>query len=198
MNIIYTANPLFTQIELSDAEKSALWLHIRNEKLQERLYDVSYYLMDSQDENLESARKYADTSYFDEDIEDGKSQLDKECDITHGYYIEALTDKHCGDCMCIACSCIKCQTESLLGIDTIPGLRKHAAHNIMSAFDFDNKKSIDEALESLKHFHIDPAKYDTKYWKDAGGYEQYIPKWKAEQEEAYLWLKHYKEQHFKG
>lgn len=197
MKITYTPNPLNTIIELSEEEKKTLWYKIKVEQLQEAIENAEFYLSNQKFKDEKKALSYLDTMYISGEDDNEKSQLDKHCDTILNYYIADLQSSHAGDCTCFAASCTKCAAESLLGIDTIPGLRKHVAHNIMSAFGSNNEKTLDEALASLEHFHIDPAKFDTDNWKKIGGYEQYLPRWKEEHYEAFLWLSHYKEKHFK-
>jgi hypothetical protein len=143
---------------------------------------------------LEAARKSADPQYY---CTDEKSDIDKRCDQLLEHYVTELQGHHVGDCTCVACSCSKCHAESLLGINTISGLGKHPANSINGAFGKDNQKSIDEAIDYLANYKIDPANYTGEAWKKLGGYEQFVPRWLAETKHAHDWLVNYKNEHFK-
>jgi hypothetical protein len=83
----------------------------------------------------------------------------------------------------------------MLGIDTIPGLEKHAAHHINSVFGKENERTIEEAIEELENYNpIPPA--DMTTWAKVGGWEQHLPRWKAEAAAACKWLKQYRDEHF--
>ena len=57
-----------------------------------------------------------------------------------------------------------------------------------------NEKTIEEALDYLKNYNPTPT--DPDKWERVGGYEQYLPRWKAEAKLAYDWLKNYSLSHF--
>lgn len=197
MKITYNKNPLLTTVELDDNEQKELWYKIKINEMEELLSSAAFSLEEGQYFNLERARKELETNYYCPDDDNEKSGLDKRCDQLLAHFIEELQSYHVGDCTCVPCSCSKCHAESILGIDTMPGLGKHEANKIDGAFGKDNDKTIDEAIESLSKFEINPENYNTEGWKKLGGYEQYVPRWKAEQERAHAWLINYKNQHFK-
>jgi hypothetical protein len=130
MKINYNKNPLYTTIDLEEYEKKELWLKIKISEMEELLSSASMYLEEKYF-NLEKARKEVDTDYY---FSDDKSPIDKRCDTLLEHYLEELQSYHVGDCTCVACSCSKCQAESLLGINTMPGIGKHSAYKINGAF----------------------------------------------------------------
>jgi hypothetical protein len=194
MKITYHKNPLYSTVELDEQDKKELWLKIKLEEMEERLFDVHFNLQEGEHFDLESARNSADPEYY---CTDEKSPIDKRCDQLLEHYITELQSSHCGDCTCVACSCSKCHAESLLGINTTPGLEKHAASKINGAFGKDNVKSIDEAIDYLANYEINPDHYTSEAWKKLGGHEQYVPRWMAEAKFAHDWLVNYKNEHFK-
>lgn len=194
MKITYNKNPLFTTIDLDENDKKELWYKIKVAELEELLSSTHFYLEEGKYFNLERARKEADPEYY---CTDEKSPLDKRCDELLEHYVSELQSRHIGDCTCLACSCSKCHAESLVGIDTIPGLGKHSAHKIDGAFGKHNEKTIDEAIDSLANYDPKPSDPNSDGWKKLGGYEQYIPRWKAEAKNAHDWLVNYKNEHFK-
>lgn len=196
MKITYNKNPLLTTVELDETDKTLLWHKIKIAELEERLSSVAFSLQEGKYFDLEDAKKMADTDYYWSDNDNEKSQIDKRCDQLLAHFIEELQSTHVGDCTCVACSCSKCHAESILGIDTIPGLGKHEAHKIDGAFGAENQRSIEEAIERLSKFEINPENYTSDAWVKMGGYEQFVPRWKAEQERAHAWLINYKNQHF--
>lgn len=195
MKITYNKNPLFTHIELNENEKKELWYKIKIKEMEELMSNASFYLQEGQYFHLDKAKKEIDPDYFLSD-NNKSSQLDKRCDQLLSNFIEELQSSHSGDCVCLPCSCGKCYAESLLGINTLPGLGTHEAHTINAVFN-NNEVTLDQAIEHLSQFHINPDNFNTENWKKLGGYEQYIPRWKAEQERAHAWLLHYKNEHFK-
>lgn len=196
MKITYNKNPLYTTIELDEHEKKEFWYKIKVEEMEELLSSASFYLDEGDHFNLERAREELDTDYYYPESNGEKSNLDKRCDMLLAHYLEELQSFHVGDCTCVACSCSKCRAEFMLGIDTIPGVRKHSLYKINGAFGKDNSKTIDEAIASLEKFEINPQDYQTEGWKKIGGYEQYVPRWEAETKLAHEWLIQYKQRHF--
>ncbi len=192
MKITYNKNPLYTTIELDEHEKKELWYKIKVEQLEELIFGAHFHLKEGKYFDLEKARKEVDPEYY---CTDEKSPLDKRCDELLAYYLDDLQSCHVGDCTCVPCSCSKCHAESLLGIDTIPGLGKHSAYKVDAAFGKDNERSIEEAIAYLANYEPAPPS-DPKTWEKVGGYEQHIPRWKAEAKVAHDWLVNYKNTHF--
>lgn len=193
MKITYNKNPLYTTIDLDEHEKKELWYKIKINEMEELLSCASFYLGEDKYFDLERARSEVDPDYY---CTDEKSPLDKRCDTLLEHYLADLQACHVGDCTCVACSCSKCQAEVLLGIDTMPGLGKHSARKIDGAFGKDNEKTIEEAIDSLANYQINPEDFTGEAWKKLGGYEQYVPRWTAEAKHAHDWLVKYKNEHF--
>lgn len=196
MKITYNKNPLLTTVELDETDKTLLWHKIKINELEERVSDAAFCLTEGKYFDIERARKAVDTDYYWADKDNEKSEIDKRCDTLLAHFIEELNSTHVGDCICVACSCSKCHAESILGIDTIAGLGKHEANYIDGAFGADNQRSIEEAIEILSKFEINPQDYQTEGWLKMGGYEQFVPRWKQQKANAHAWLVNYKNQHF--
>lgn len=194
MKIIYNKNPLHSIVELDEKDKQLLWYKIKVEELEELLSNVHFHLEEGKYFDLEQARKDSDPDYY---WNDEKSELDKRCDKLLKHYIIELNGYHDGDCTCIPGSCSKCHAESLLGINTISGLEKHAAYQISGSFGKNNEKSIDDVIKHLANYDPTPSDPNSESWKKIGGYEQYVPRWKAQAQEAHDWLISYKNEHFK-
>lgn len=190
MKIIHNKNPLCTIVELDYNEKKELWYKIKIEIMEEWLSSTHFYLEEGEYFNLEKARKYSNTENYISNDDNVKSKLDTFSDELLETYISELKSNHCGDCTCVPCSCMKCHAESLLGIDTIPGLNKHAAHYINSAFGYKNYNTIEQALEYLLNHK--PVK--SKGWENATqeDFDKYLARWNKQATEAYEWLLSYK------
>lgn len=205
MKITWNKNPLLTTIELDDAEKELLRWKVKAEELTDLIEEAKYDLgqVDRPPAKKEAAEcvETALKTLKHYDLYAGverENSLAREVDRMFGFYIEALSESHEGDCVCMACSCTKCHTEVLLGIDTMPGLEKHAANKIANAFGKDNEKSIEEAIASLENYKVTPPTGQLEGWSKVGGWEKHVPRWTKEAADAATWLKQYKEDHFKG
>ena len=188
MDIIYNKNPLYTTVILTEQEQREFWLKIKITEMEELLFEAHFYSDDTQDcFSIDRVKKAVDPDYYMAENRHEKSKLDKRCDHLLEVFLQDLQGCHVGDCTCVPCSCMKCYAESILGIDTIPGLRKHQANKINSAFGKDNERSIDDAIEYLVNF--DPTLKNE-------GYEEHFPRWIAEASEAYDWLVKYRDGHF--
>lgn len=191
MKITYNKNPLYTTIELNKNEKKELWYKIKITQMEDLLSNANFYLENSDLFNLENAKKSVNFEYYISENKE-KPPIDKRTDILLEHYVYELQKSHCGDCTCVAYSCGKCIAENLLEIDTILGLPKHSANNIESAFGKENQHTIEEAIENLSNYKIDPENYQTDGWKKIGGHEQYIDRWIQEAKVAHDWLVIYK------
>lgn len=191
MKITYNKNPLWTTVELDENEKKELWYKIKIKEMEELLFEASFNLRDGKHYNLEQARKAVDPEYYMTE-EGDENKIDKRCDEMLNYYLSELQSNHVGDCTCVACSCLKCHAEELIGIDTTKGLGKHSAYKIQSAFGIKNERTIDEALEYLKQYN--PTK--GAGWENFSqeDFDKYIPRWKTEANAAYEWLLNYKKE----
>ena len=198
MKINYHKNPLYTTIELSEHEKKELWYKIKIEELEELLTEASVYLMEGNLFNIDKARKKLDVDYLFNENEESKekSKIDKRCDMLLDFYIKELQLYHLGDCTSMPTSCGKCSAESILGIDTLAGLKKKSIYHINNAFGKDNHRTIDEAIEYLKNYNPIPTDPNSEKWKRLGGYEQYVDGWKEGARLAHDWLVEYKAKYF--
>lgn len=202
MKITYHKNPLCTTVELDDHEKEVFRLKIKAKELEDIAYSA-YFTLTHHDwhnaniskskprtleDTVNEAVKELEPEYWLEGDDGKKSKLDERVDALLQHYIEELQSSHVGDCTCVPMSCSKCHAESILGIDTVKGLRKHSAYKVDAAFGKDNEKTMEEALESLRNY--DP----TATWE---GWEAHAPRWKKEAEAAYEWLLNYRNTHFK-
>lgn len=179
MKIIFNQNPLKSIVELTQFEKKELWYKVMVERVTELLFSVNFHLSDHYFD-LERAKHLSNPDYYISD--EGKSELEKSVDQLAEGYIDELSKQHCGDCICVACSCMKCHAEGLLGINTIKGLGKHEANHIVKAFN--DGRGIDQALIYLKNYNPSA---------DWDGWEKHAERWKKESERAYKWLTNYKE-----
>ena len=193
MKINWNKNPLYTTIELDEHEKKELWYKIKIEIMEDHLYMAHFYLREGEYFDLEQAKKQVNADYYIAD-DDKRSELDKRCDQMLEYYLDELQYSHSGDCTCVACSCLKCHAEILLGIDTIKGLGKHSAYKIDTAFGNKNEKTIDEALASLENYQVIREGSWLNHPEEE--FNKHIPRWKEEARLAYNWLKQYKQEHF--
>lgn len=209
MNIIWKPNPLATVIELDDFDKKLFWHRIKIENLQGRIFSA-YFDLNSKDREwhnrvigersleaaVESALRRLDADYIIGEKKDSRGEsFDQRIDDDLKDYLAALSEKHDGDCTCVPCSCLKCHAESLLGIDTIPGLPKHSAYKIDAAFGKPEEgRTIDQAIEYLRDYH--PVK--GAGWENATEeqFQAHVPRWVAEAKTAHDWLVAYKQEHF--
>ncbi len=194
MKITYHKNPLYTTVALDEHEKKELWHTIRFQQMQELLFDVHFHLQEGEYFDLNEARQMAAPDYYMGEDATQKSQLDARCDMLLDYYLCELMGSHAGDCTCFPCSCGKCHAEDLLGIHTIKGLGKHAAHKILSAFGPNNEKTIEEALASLAQYT--PIKSNAWSAFAQEDFDKHVPRWTAESKAAYDWLLAYRNTHF--
>ncbi len=191
MKITYNKNPLWTTVELDEQEKRELWYKIKVKEMEELLFDAYFHLREKDKHfNLESARKAVEPDYYLGVTDNEKSDIDKRCDEMLEYYLAELQANHVGDCTCVACSCMKCHAEDLLGINTTKGLGKHSAYKINAAFGNKNEKTIEEALEFLNNYN--PIKGDAWSKFSQEEFDKHVPRWTAEAKLAYDWLLKYK------
>ncbi len=194
MKITYNENPLRTVVELDDHDRQIFWFKLKVEELQDRLYDVHFNLTEGKYFNIDHARKVADPDYYIQEDDGEKTPIDKRVDRLLESHTEELQGVHCGDCICVACSCMKCHAEGILGIDTLkPSPGCHALHKIDAAFS--TGRSLAEAIAHLRDHKIDRQKPED--WKSftQEQYESHVPRWEAEQTAAYEYLKKYAEEH---
>jgi len=175
MKIQYTENPLNTIIELEDNERKMLYAKLYDEELDRLHYE--FEVDAALDENAKRINIF-DVAYT-------VKNLLNECE-------QALKGSHCGDCICVPCSCNKCLAEQFLGIDTIAGLSEHGAHKIAAAFRA--KQSIHEAITELETYSQE--KFEE--WSHPGdkGRRERSLRWRVEAGRAAAWLCAYRDRHF--
>lgn len=178
MKITYQQNPLCTTVKLSEMEVEILRLRVKAEHLQEGLLIARMYLdgtfgKANHGKALDTARSYC--------AEDRESDF-----VEHRlkYCLESLMGTHVGDCTCMACSCDKCHTEELLGIDTIPGLWKHGGGAIYAAFSHKENCTIDEAISYLGELRYDRTSWQENTVKSLEWLKQYRQRYFSEAPEA--------------
>jgi hypothetical protein len=201
MKIIWTPNPLASIVELDEHDRQILWHRLKIEQLEERIGQANFDL------NPET-REWHNKNIKDRSLDEAVASALKNLDVEHieerlnadlQEYVDELASKHSGDCTCVPCSCLKCHVESLLGVDTIPGLGKHEASYIDSAFrplDKDMpERTIDQALQYLRDYH--PVKGEGGGWEKATEeeFQRHVPRWTEEAKRAYVWLTNYQKEH---
>jgi hypothetical protein len=213
MKITYNKNPLYTTVELDESEKKIFELKIKIAEYEEMVHGA-YFTLSHHDwwnksiakdgaakpvrtleDTVQEAIKELHPDYWCQEDNEGPCKMEQRVQMLLDHFLTELQSYHCGDCTCVAMSCSKCHAERLLGINTIPGIGKHELYKIDGAFGKNNEKSLDEALESLKNYKVEPPA-DTSSWDRVGGFEQYIPRWTQEAQGAYQWLLKYKEEYF--
>jgi hypothetical protein len=201
MKITYHENPLRTTVELDENDRQVFWLKIKVEELKNRLFDVHFSLTEGEFFDIERARRSSDPeSYIQEDNQE-KVSIDKRVDMLFDTYVKELSGWHSGDCTCVACSCMKCHAEEILGVDTLkPFPGKQVLAKIDSAFlSYENgekkSRSLDQALKYLKDHKISRKKPDN-WMTTQEEYERHIPRWENEQARAYEYLSNYEKEHF--
>lgn len=180
MKINYLDNPLVASIELSEYEDQILKHRIEIKILKEWLYDVHYDL-EKPEYSLDEIKKTVNAKRYYSD--DGPSLASREVLRMFGYLKDALTESHAGDCTCFPFSCMKCQVEQYLGINTTQGLGKHEGNKVYNAFKLHPK--FDDALAHLE------SKYPfvpTEDW-----HHPHVERWDREAKSAIAWMKAYKE-----
>lgn len=182
MKINWHQNPFFTTVEIDERDKHMILRAYQNEEYTELLCDLDMQLQGKyREEKLtdleivkEHVSKWGDICNLDIESEEVKR------------YFSYINYSHMGDCVCVPCSCIRCQVEDMLDINTLKGLGKHSARKIEGAFGKNGSKTIDEAIASLEEV----PSYDE--YKE---YAMHIPRWENERLFAIEWLKKYKEEH---
>jgi len=187
MKIIYQDNPLDTIVELTESDQKEFWLKIKIAEM-ENILESAWLESNKTYYDIEKIRKDVDVDYWSSD-DNTKTKLDERVDELFDIYISELNGSHIGDCTCVPCSCTKCHAEELLGINTIQGLKKHAASMIESAFS--EYKTIDEAIYSLENYVPDRTKGGWDSESDER-WECARPTFIEQANDAANWLKRYK------
>lgn len=184
MKITYTNNPLTSIIEVDEDDIKRIKQSLEVEELWGVVYRAQYHLETIKNYNPVKAEAI---------LEDAHREVYKEIDRCLPYYLESLSGRHGGDCTSFACSCEKCQTERMLGIDTIEGLSKGMGSAISGLFKFESDLSIHEAISNYEETIKIPIEKKTgkDEWLNA-----HIPRWENDRTKTLEWLKKYRDAHF--
>lgn len=153
MKIIYQPNPLNTKVILSAEEEKILFLKIKYAEIEDKLFEV-HFLLTNNINNINShaeALKAADPNYYMVE-DDSVSPIDQRSTTLKNAYIGALQDPHNGDCVQVACSCMKCIAENLLEINTIPRIKADVGGIISRTFIKLDTNDINAVIEYLEDF----------------------------------------------
>lgn len=204
MEIIWNENPLKTQVVLTQHEKDILWYKLKIDLLIDAMCAVELSLDKEFNENLKRSKLGPDYVHTPEAMlaevreelrydyhggeDTGEGSFNARVDEMHRYYVESLLGSHGGDCTCFCATCIKCDAEHKMGINTIEGLNKHAGHYVCLAF---NRRDcdLDKAIQNLEEF---------KPRKKFGSDDALQAQWSDWAAAALTWLVKYREDHFKG
>jgi hypothetical protein len=207
VTIEWAENPLQTVVRLDETGRKMLWLRLKLEDFEDRLVSASFEL-DAEHratdregtprtiaERAATAVQTIDLAYVLGDEERRGKKIDAHIDARLESYVEELAGRHDGDCICVACSCVKCHAESLLDINTIEGLGKHAASKIGGAFSPRDGRtaSLDEAIARLRDYR--PVYTHNPRWPEEE-WQKHVPRWIEEGQRAYEWLVNYRQAHF--
>lgn len=177
MKIIYNQNPLKTEVHLDEDDINILKLKIEIDHLRWYTTMVNFHLNSDKDDSVKINSILKEVEYHHvANTENDDLKFDQYVNKKVKSLQEELKLTHIGDCTCFPASCIKCYTEDLLGINTIPSLGKYSAYEIYNAFFYNEaekhyERTIDEALKQLQTNSTD------------------------NKEIAFNWLKQYKEDH---
>lgn len=162
MKIHYKDNPLSTIVELNPTEIKLLLAKIKIEEFENVLNDM-WAAAHEQNCTISEFIESIDRDFWTGD------QIDHRTMVICKDAILALADTHLGDCTATPFSCVKCYAEGLLGIDTIPGLKKERADLLYSEFTKHETidLTIDDVIDSLTNFNDDKFKevaISTREW----------------------------------
>jgi len=200
MKIVWAENPLSTRVELDTADLTLLKERLKSQYLEDCIVSACCDLdaklslpnqSKTPEERIAAALRTLDIDYLLDDVKHNGKSLCEQLDERAALLVQDLLNPHVGDCICVACSCAKCYTENLLGINTLKGLEKHAATKINAAFA--NLSNIKEAILWLETYQLihDP--------NSGWAYDQWVvhvPRWIEEGKMAHAWLTTYCEEHF--
>lgn len=178
MKIRLAHNPLASTVELDEGDLRALRLRLEIEDLEERLVGVSLRLREGgQLFDLAKAREESDCSFMDEPLASARAaRFDQMAEL----YRSELMGVHSGDCTCVACSCMKCHAEALVGVDTLGKVGKHELHKIEGAFGGESPaRTAEEAAAKL-----DIPMVATEEW-----HAPHLARWNAEREQAARYMR---------
>jgi len=204
MNIVWNPNPLATVVSLDEHDKALLWHRVKIAHLEEAIMGAHFDLdpehqqwcrtslkdRGSMIDFVADARRHIDYPYLCGDEEREGETFNKYVSKMTDELVSELASHHCGDCTCVASSCLKCHAEKLVGVNTIAGLGRHEASAIRGAFGSKgqppvDERALDEAIASLDNYEP----------KDACGLP-HVDRWRQDARRAHDWLWAYREAHF--
>lgn len=199
MEIIWNNNPLKTQVILNQHEAEVLWYKLKVDLLLEAMCSAECSMNLEFMEPIHQKTHGPDYRYTAEealkavrddlrfDYHDSED-FDIRVNEVHQMYLDALQGSHGGDCTCFCATCIKCDAEKKMGLNTIEGLSNHAGHYVCLAF---NRRDcdLDKAIQNLEEF---------KPRKKFGSDDALQAQWSDWAAAALTWLVKYREDHFKG
>jgi hypothetical protein len=192
MKIHWNQNPFKTKIEIDSRDLELLLRRHQSEEYADILCELDLRL-----QGKIGGEALTDPKNILEKISSWSAIYDLSIDSKEiQNYVEWLDDEHCGDCVCLPCSCVRCEVEDMLGVNTLEGLGKHEALKVLRAFE--KVETIDEAINSLERLLEQPfTSNKPDLWKmfSQKEYEKHIARWKAETVNALKWLKIYKIKH---
>lgn len=192
MKIHWNQNPFKTKIEIDSRDLELLLRRHQSEKYADILCDLDLRL-----QGTIGGEALTDPKNILEKISRWRAICNLSVDSKEiQNYVEWLDDGHCGDCVCLPCSCARCEVEDMLGVNTLEGLGKHEALKVLRAFE--EFETIDETINSLERLLEQPfTSNKPDSWKmfSQKEYEKHIARWKAERVNALKWLKLYKIKH---
>lgn len=194
MDIIYTQNPIRSEIHLNATDIILLWHKIKIQEMEHLLQEAHFHLSD-EFLDLTQGRRAVDPDYYSAESHSQKTPLDLRCDHLLSIYLDELKGAHYGDCIAVAGSCGKCMAEQILGIDTIPGVSKMVLATIGKAFKNTQNGTLNEAVAWLQDHDPTPTGNALVMWQKHGGYEQHLERWKKEIHQAIQWLLQYQKEH---
>lgn len=141
MKIHYHRNPFKSKITLTSIEKKELLYKLTIKRLHSMMDMASAYLSRSRPRlfNPEKALNSVNIQYRSANGE-LPSQFDLQCQQEFDEMLKALSGEHLGDCVQVACSCTKCEAESLLGINTLPNMHQKTGGLLFEAFRLENEE----------------------------------------------------------
>lgn len=156
VKISLTDDPMCAKVDLDEKAIRELTLLLALRHLSDLLFEVQYSL---QEADVVRAKKYMESfsEHSAHETIGGESfdfwrQFVSDEKVAEA--ISYLNEPHCGDCICVPCSCARCWMEDLVGLDTTGGLGKHAFRLVPSVLRNGAGKSADDDtdLTSAKRF----------------------------------------------
>jgi hypothetical protein len=135
------------------------------------------------------AKEKNDNSWLDR-LDFDPNKIDEWIDERAAKCEQWLQEEHCGDCTCVPMSCLKCYAEEMLGFSVRAGLGKYEGHAIERAFLNNDVTELDVVIDRLAN---DPI---TASWGEPKDWEPHMQRWRHERDQAVVWLRKYRDEHF--